>query len=84
MTKPPSACRPHLGPGAPHQFDPVSGWCLNGCGLREDGRHQTFGGKVIDPGPEWTPEALADLADQIKTVTTRRTHEQVAFDLPTA
>lgn len=21
-----------------HEFDPVSGWCLNGCGWREDGR----------------------------------------------
>lgn len=78
------ACKPHRGPDAPHSFDPVSGWCRHGCGLRDDGRHQTYGGQVIDPGPEWTPEALATLADQIKTKTTRSTHEQVAFDLTTA
>jgi len=24
----------------PHRFDPGSGWCLNGCGWRIDGRSQ--------------------------------------------
>lgn len=23
-----------------HHFDDISGWCLNGCGWREDGRSQ--------------------------------------------
>lgn len=78
------ACQPYRGPDAPHSFDPVSGWCRHGCGLRDDGRHQTYGGQVIDPGPEYTPEQLAAQADRIAHQTTRRTHEQVAFDLTTA
>lgn len=24
----------------PHVFDPVSGWCMHGCGWRDDGRSQ--------------------------------------------
>ena len=26
--------------GLAHDFDPTSGWCLGGCGWREDGRSQ--------------------------------------------
>lgn len=26
--------------GLEHDFDPVSGWCLGGCGWRDDGRSQ--------------------------------------------
>lgn len=61
-TKPQSRCLARLGPDAKHDFHPVSGWCLNGCGLRQDGRLQTTAGSVIDPGPTYYPEDLARLA----------------------
>lgn len=30
-------CRPYRA-GQLHDFDPVSGWCAHGCGVRDDGR----------------------------------------------
>lgn len=32
----PGKCRRNL----EHDFDPISGWCLGGCGWRDDGRSQ--------------------------------------------
>lgn len=34
----PNTCRR----GLEHDFDPVSGWCLGGCGWRDDGRSQYY------------------------------------------
>lgn len=55
-------------PRAPHSFDPVSGWCRHGCGTRDDGRHQTPGGQVIDPGPTYYPHDLAKLATKLQEI----------------
>lgn len=82
-TKPATKCLAYLGPDGQHRFDGESGWCLNGCGLRQDGRLLTAAGSVIDPGPEYTPEALATIATTLR----ERTHhaaEQPTLDLPTA
>lgn len=32
----PGKCRRNL----EHDFDPISGWCLGGCGWRDDGKSQ--------------------------------------------
>lgn len=42
--------------GLRHDFDPVSGWCANGCGWRDDGRsayHQ--------PPPPQPPASVPDI-----------------------
>jgi len=40
-----SSCRPW---SARHRFDPVSGWCAQGCGVRDDGLVASIRtGKVI-------------------------------------
>ena len=84
MTKTPSKCLAYLGPDAPHRFDAASGWCLNGCGLRQDGRHTTTAGSLIDPGPEYTPEALATIATKLRERKTYEQHDrtQPTLDLP--
>lgn len=82
-TKAPSKCLAYLGPEGVHDFHPVSGWCLNGCGLREDGRHLTTAGSVIDPGPEYTPEDLATLPTNYPERSTTY-HEQPTLNIPTA
>lgn len=69
-TKPPTKCLAYLGPDGQHRFDSESGWCLNGCGLRKDGRLHTTAGSVIDPGPTYYPEDLARISAQ----TTKETH----------
>jgi hypothetical protein len=38
--------------GKTHEFDPGSGWCLFGCGHRQDGRIVSFAGNVIRAGLE--------------------------------
>lgn len=44
-------CRPYRA-GRPHMFSPVSGWCVHGCGVRDDGRVvNVLTGSVIAPGP---------------------------------
>lgn len=77
-----SACLAYRGPDAPHDFDPASGWCVYGCGLRRDGRHLTPAGTVIDPGPRYTPDELATIA---ATLTKQESHhEQPTLELPPA
>jgi ketopantoate reductase len=46
-------------PGKTHRFHRVSGWCTQGCGVREDGRvvHR-ISGEVILSGPDHPPAAL--------------------------
>lgn len=45
-----------------HEYDPGSGWCYWGCGCRSDGRViRMKDGKVIQPGPTYTPAQLDDL-----------------------
>lgn len=46
-------------PGKTHTFDPTSGWCRNGCGVRDDG-YVTRKGDVIR-----TPEEHAAIRRQI-------------------
>lgn len=81
-TRAPSRCLAYRGPDAEHEFHPVSGWCIYGCGLRQDGRHHTTAGSVIDPGPEYTAEALATIQHHLRERTTTD-HEQPTLDLPT-
>jgi len=38
--------------GESHDFDPVSGWCVHGCGNRQDGRQVTNGGTELAAGTE--------------------------------
>lgn len=47
--------------GRHHIFHADSGWCIRGCGNRDDGRIVTWLGGVIDPGPTYTADELAEL-----------------------
>ncbi|MDJ1115396.1 hypothetical protein [Microbacterium dauci] len=42
-----------------HEFDPASGWCVWGCGCRNDGRTVSAkDGRIFDQGREYTAEDL--------------------------
>jgi hypothetical protein len=79
MTTTPSKCLSYRGPDAKHDFDQVSGWCVYGCGLRQDGRHTTTAGWLIDPGPEYDDQTLATIATMIRKRTA--CHEQPTLEL---
>lgn len=81
-TRPPSKCLAYRGADARHDFHPESGWCEHGCGRRQDGRHLTTDGSLIDPGPEYTPEALVTIAAALRERTTY--HAPPTLSLPTA
>jgi hypothetical protein len=77
----PTKCLAYRGPDAKHEYHPTSGWCIHGCGNRDDGRLVWMtGGTVVNPGPEYTPEQLANLAHHIA----EETHHaaQPTLDLP--
>jgi len=44
----------------PHEFDPVSGWCLHGCGWREDGR------SAYRPRPQRHVGELIDIITELR------------------
>lgn len=58
-------CRPG---GYGHRWDTTSGWCLNGCGNRRDGRVVNRQGRIILPGP---PYASTD----VRTISDREDHQ---------
>lgn len=43
-----------------HDFDPVSGWCLGGCGWREDGKSQYRGHDRSSPAIDYTEPRRGD------------------------
>ena len=47
--------------GFSHSFDPLSGWCVFGCGNREDGGIVSRAGTVLEAGPQYTGEELGYL-----------------------
>lgn len=51
--------------GKTHRFDPTSGYCIHGCGNRDDGHVTTRKGDVVFDGPMYTPEELAGFRRQI-------------------
>lgn len=58
-----------------HDFDPHSGWCLNGCGSREDGRRiNPVSGNVLVNGPTYTSHELA-------MMTARARYEETSLTL---
>ena len=73
-----SSCRPW---SARHRFDPASGWCAHGCGVRDDGLVASARtGKVI-AAPSRRPGNAAITADRRATVPpaplgASRTHRQ--------
>lgn len=48
----------------PHRFDSLSGWCHNGCGVRDDGRVTTRKGDVIYNGPTYQTEQLENFRNR--------------------
>lgn len=56
-----ASCRP----GRRHRYDPRSGWCTHGCGLREDGRVLTWRGDLVNPGPTYTPAELEQIRQRL-------------------
>lgn len=49
LRKSPHEC---INPETRHDYDEISGWCLKGCGNRDDGRVTSRFGDVIAPGDE--------------------------------
>ncbi|WP_345751390.1 hypothetical protein [Microbacterium rhizophilus] len=57
-----------------HVWDDASGWCLT-CQTyphRDDGRRSAPGGTDLEPGPNYTPDQLAQIQTRIQTVHDRR------------
>lgn len=52
-------------PGKTHRYHPHSGYCIHGCGAREDGRVISRAGTEIHPGPRYTPEELAAMKERM-------------------
>jgi hypothetical protein len=51
-------CRLYRPLDAPHDFDAESGWCIHGCGHRDDGRVINSAGRTIrNPAPGFTRHA---------------------------
>jgi len=74
-----SQCKPHrIGRGLSHSFDPLSGWCIFGCGNRDDGRIVTFAGQVIEKGPTYTGEELGFLQARSAEIIAARTPARAA------
>ena len=75
----PSQCsRFRLNKGFSHSFDPLSGWCLFGCGNRDDGRIVTRDGQVIEKGPQYTAEELGFLQARSNEIIAARTPARAA------
>jgi len=64
----PDQCIPsRVAEGKTHRYDRISGWCVYGCNVRDDGRIITWSGIVLYSGPEYGPEDqqyLFDLAQK--------------------
>lgn len=67
-----------LNKGFSHSFHPLSGWCIFGCGNREDGRIISRDGKVIEKGPQYTGAELADLQARSEQIIAARTPARAA------
>lgn len=51
MNKTNDECRAFpVGISRTHKFDEVSGWCVYGCGNRDDGRAVSRSGVILDSG----------------------------------
>ncbi|RZU64595.1 hypothetical protein EV379_0898 [Microterricola gilva] len=74
MTRPThTRCALHRNPDAAHDFHPDSGYCIHGCGNRDDGRVIVMtSGRVLIPGPTYTREQLDAM--------TRHTPEDTPLD----
>lgn len=59
-----TTCR-HFSTG--HTFDEVSGWCIHGCGQRDDGRLVKVHKGEILPGPTYTPQQLDEFRKKAST-----------------
>lgn len=62
-----------LDKGLSHTFDRLSGWCVFGCGNRDDGRIVTGMGAVIEYGPKYTSQELAQIKANVERVIAERT-----------
>lgn len=49
-----------------HRYDPVSGWCLNNCGHRSDGRIVINGDEKY-PGPTYTAQQLHQILEESRS-----------------
>jgi len=67
-----------IGKQLSHSFDPLSGWCLFGCGNREDGRIITRDGQVIEKGPQYTSEELGYIKARSDEIIAARTPARAA------
>ena len=69
-----SCTRPRITKGLTHSYDRISGWCLHGCGNREDGRITTREGNDIAQGPKYTDDELSQMRDNATRALAERTY----------
>lgn len=75
-------CAFHRPIDARHEFDSTSGWCVHGCGARDDGMLvRTVTGKVLRPGPTYTEAELATIRARLTNTITQPTIYQPTLDL---
>ncbi len=46
--------------GRMHRFNRSSGWCEQGCGVRDDGQQTTPAGALVASAPDSTPALFTD------------------------
>lgn len=64
--------------GRSHTYDVLSGWCIYGCGNRDDGRIVTREGNVIEKGPQYTNAELGDMLARQREIVEARTPARAA------
>ena len=64
--------------GLTHRYDVLSGWCVFGCGNRDDGRIVTGAGAVIERGPVYTSTELAEIKSTCDRIIEARTPARAA------
>lgn len=64
-----SCTKPRVAKALSHVYHPISGWCIYGCGNRDDGRITTREGNQIEPGPKYSDDELAQMKTRADTLT---------------
>jgi len=53
-------------PGKRHEFDYYSGYCVRGCGVRDDGRVTSRSGDILNTGPDYTQAELDKFRERLE------------------
>lgn len=64
--------------GRSHTFDQLSGWCIYGCGNRDDGKVIARDGRTLDAGPTYTNAEIAQMKQRSDNINEARTPARAA------